>query len=68
MFDMASDTFPSKSVARLVLDQHHLTKETLGRDKEDIVRIVSDAGGLHAQSLESPYLSLWNRMTNFDWE
>lgn len=65
---MASDTFPSKSVARLVLGQHHLTKETLGRDKEDIISVVSDVAGLHAQSLESPYLSLWNRMTNFEWE
>lgn len=65
---MVSNTFPSKSVARLVLSQHHLTKETLGRNKENIVRIVGDVGGLHAQSLESPYLSLWNRMTSFDWE
>ena len=65
---MVSNAFPSKSVARSVLSQHHLTKETLGRDKEDVVRIVSDVGGLHAQVLESPYLSLWNRMANFDWE
>lgn len=65
---MVLDTFPSKSLERLVLTQHHLTEETLGQNKEDIVRIVSDVGGLHAQSLESPYLSLWNRMTNFDWE
>jgi len=65
---MVSNAFPSKSVERLVLNQHHLTEETLGRNKEDIIRIVSDVGGLHAQSFESPYLSLWNRMTNFDWK
>lgn len=60
--------FPSDGVARLILSQHHLTKETFGRNKEDVIRIVSDVGGLHAQSFESPYLSLWNRMTNFDWQ
>jgi uncharacterized protein YcaQ len=65
---MALNAFPSKGVEGLVLGQHHLTRETLGQNKEDIVRIVSDVGGLHAQSFESPYLSLWNRMTKFDWE
>jgi uncharacterized protein YcaQ len=65
---MAFNAFPSKSVERLVLNQHHLTDEALGRNKEDVIRIVSDVGGLHAQSFESPYLSLWNRMANFDWE
>jgi uncharacterized protein YcaQ len=65
---MTLNAFPSKGVEGLVLSQHHLTNETLGRNKEDVVRIVSDVGGLHAQSFESPYLSLWNRMTNFDWE
>jgi uncharacterized protein YcaQ len=65
---MIPNAFPSNNIKRLVLSQHHLTKETLGQNKEDIVRIVSDVGGLHAQSFESPYLSLWNRMTNFDWK
>jgi len=65
---MVSSAFPSRSVERLVLSQHHLTEETLGRNEEDVIRIVSDVGGLHAQSFESPYLSLWNRMTNFDWK
>jgi len=65
---MKSRTFLSKGVERLVLSRHHLTNETYGRNKKDIIRIVSDVGGLHAQSFESPYLSLWNRMTNFDWE
>jgi len=65
--DIISNAFPSKSAERLVISQHHLTKETLGRNKEDIIRIVSDVGGLHAQSFESPYFSLWNRMANFDW-
>jgi len=66
--NMIWNAFPSKSVARLVLSQHHLTKKSRGRNREDVIRIVSDIGGLHAQSLDSPYLSLWNRMTNFDWE
>jgi len=68
VLNMVSNAFPSKSVERLVLSQHHLTKETLGRNRKDIVRIVNDVGGLHAQSFESPYFSLWNRMTNFEWE
>lgn len=69
VFNMVSDVlaFPSKSVQTLVLSQHHLTEKTLGRKKEDILKIVSDVGGLHAQSLESPYFSLWNRMTRFEW-
>ena len=65
---MVSNAFASKGVERIVLSQHHLTEETLGRNNEDIIRVISDVGGLHAQSLESPYLSLWNRMTNFDWK
>lgn len=65
---MLRKLFPSNKVARLVLDQHHLTEETIGQNEEDITRIVSDVGGLHAQSFESPYISLWNRMTNFHWE
>ena len=65
---MSISAFPSKSVERLVLSQHHLTEETLGRNKKDVVKIVSDVGGLHAQSFESACLSLWNRMANFDRE
>ena len=65
---MISNAFPSKGVEKLVLSQHHLTEETLGRNKEDVIRIVGDVGGLHAQSFESPYFSLWNRMTSFEWE
>ena len=65
---MSINAFPSKSIERLVLSQHHLTEETLGRNKKDVVKIVSDVGGLHAQSFESPYLSLWNRMANFNWK
>lgn len=66
--NVVSNAFSSQGVARLVLSQHHLTKETLGENKKDIVRIVGDVGGLHAQSFESPYLSLWSRMTNFEWK
>jgi len=66
--NMALGTFPSKSVQRLVLSRQHLTEETLGQNEEDVITIAVDIGGLHAQSLESPYFSLWNRMKNFEWE
>jgi len=65
---MMSNAFPSKRIEKLVLGQHHLTNETFGRNKEDIIRTVSDVGGLHAQSFESPYFSLQNRVVNFRWE
>jgi uncharacterized protein YcaQ len=60
--------FLSKSIKRLVLSQHHLTEESLGRNRENIIGIISDVGGLHAQSLETPYISLWNRIMDFQWK
>jgi len=65
---MALNAFPSRSIEKLVLSQHHLVEKTLGQGEDDIIRIISDVGGLHAQSYDSPYLSLWTRMVNFHWE
>jgi uncharacterized protein YcaQ len=61
-------SFLSEGIKRLVLSQHHLTKESLGKNKENLIGIISDVGGLHAQSSETPYISLWNRMIDFQWK
>jgi uncharacterized protein YcaQ len=61
-------SFLSKSIKRLVLSQHHLTEESLGRNRESIIGIISDVGGLHAQSFETPYISLENRIMGFQWK
>jgi uncharacterized protein YcaQ len=61
-------SFLSKGVKKLVLSQHHLTEQSMSRNKENIVGIISDVGGLHAQSPETPYISLWNRMADFQWK
>lgn len=66
--NMVLNAFPSRSIEKLVLSQHHLVEKTLGQGEDDIIRIISDVGGLHAQSYDSPYLSLWTRMVNFHWE
>jgi uncharacterized protein YcaQ len=67
-FVLEMKSFLSKSIKRLVLSQHHLTEESFGRNRENIIGIISDVGGLHAQSLETPYISLWNRIMDFQWK
>jgi uncharacterized protein YcaQ len=49
-------------VRRLYLIKHHLLKKN---DREDVVRVVGDVCGLHAQAAMSPYFALWNRVENF---
>jgi uncharacterized protein YcaQ len=68
MSEIELKSFLSKGVKRLVLSQHHLTEQSMSRNKENIVSIISDVGGLHAQSAETPYISLWNRMAGFQWK
>jgi uncharacterized protein YcaQ len=65
---MKSNSFLSKGIKRLVHSQHHLTEESFGRSKENIIGIISDVGGLHAQSPETPYISLWSRVMDFQWK
>lgn len=50
-------------VNRLYLLKHHLFKKA---KKNDTVKVVDDVCGLHAQASSTPYLSLWNRVEDFD--
>jgi len=42
--------------------KHHLFKRT---EKSQLLRVVEDICGLHAQVHATPYFSLWNRVKNF---
>jgi hypothetical protein len=50
-------------VRRLYLIKHHLFKKA---SKKDLVKVVSDICGLHAQAAKSPYLALWSRVEGFE--
>jgi DNA glycosylase AlkZ-like len=58
-----SEKAPMDKVRRLYLIKHHLLKKA---SKEDLVRVVSDICGLHAQAARSPYLALWSRVKDFE--
>jgi uncharacterized protein YcaQ len=60
---MPTETLPKKKVTRLYLIKHHLFQKTR---KQNPVRVVSDVCGLHAQASATPYLSLWNRVEDFE--
>jgi len=45
-----------------LLHKHHLLK---GSQAEDVLQVVNDIIALHATSAGTPYLSLFNRMKNF---
>ena len=49
-------------VRRLYLIKHHLFKKA---SRKDLVKVVSDVCGLHAQAARSPYLALWSRVEGF---
>jgi len=50
-------------VNRLYLVKHHLFDRAR---KNDVAKVVDDVCGLHAQASLTPYLSLWNRVENFE--
>ena len=52
-----------EKLTRLYLLKHHLFKKA---DREDLVEVVGDVCGLHAQAAASPYLALWNRVEGFE--
>jgi len=60
---MCPETIPLGMVRRLYLIKHHLFQKA---EKKDIVKAVDDVCGLHAQAPATPYLSLWNRVEDFE--
>jgi len=60
---MCPESISMEMVRRLYLIKHHLLRKA---KKKDIVKVVNDVCGLHAQAPTTPYLSLWNRVENFE--
>jgi uncharacterized protein YcaQ len=60
---MHAETLPMKKVTRLYLIKHHLFQKP---KKQNLVNVVDDVCGLHAQAAATPYLSLWNRVEAFE--
>jgi len=60
---LSPETISMEKVTRLYLLKHHLFKKA---EKNKLVKVVDDVCGLHAQASATPYLSLWNRIQNFE--
>lgn len=60
---MVAETIPLENITRLYLLKHHLFKKA---KQNQVVKVVKDISGLHAQASTTPYLSLWNRVENFE--
>jgi len=58
-----SESLSLETLTRLYLMKHHLFKKA---KKKDLVKVVNDVCGLHAQVPTTPYLSLWNRVEDFE--
>lgn len=54
---------PLKKVTRLYLIKHRLFRKAKNRQ---LTKVVDEVCGLHAQAPTTPYLSLWNRVQNFE--
>jgi hypothetical protein len=59
----SSERLSPETVTRLYLAKHHLLQKS---PKKDLVHVVDDVCGLHAQAATTPYLSLWSRVENLD--
>jgi uncharacterized protein YcaQ len=57
------ETISMDKVRRLYLVKHHLFKKA---GRKDLVKVVGDVCGLHAQAATSPYLALWSRVEGFE--
>lgn len=57
------ETISLEMVNRLYLIKHHLFQKAR---KNDLAKVVGDICGLHAQASLTPYLSLGNRVENFE--
>lgn len=54
--------FSYEQVNQFVLQKQHLTEDTISNDIEQITK---DIGGLHSTNQTTPYLSLFNRISDF---
>jgi len=59
----SSESLSLEALTRLYLVKHHLFKKA---EKKDLVKVVDHICGLHAQVPTTPYLSLWNRVEDFE--
>jgi len=59
---LAAETIPLEKVTRLYLIKHHLFRKA---KSNQLLKVVGDVCGLHAQASTTPYLSLWSRVENF---
>jgi uncharacterized protein YcaQ len=57
------ETISLETANRLYLVKHHLHSKAR---REDLVNVVNNVCGLHAQAWATPYLSLWNRVEDFE--
>lgn len=57
------ESIPLKTTTRLYLIKHHLFTKT---KKSQLIRVVEDICGLHAQVPKTPYFSLWARVEDFE--
>jgi len=60
---MSAEKLSLEEVRRLYLMRHHLFQKA---QRKDLVKVVDDVCGLQAQVSATPYLSLWNRVENFE--
>ncbi len=63
MFMVSSKSLSPETLTKLYLIKHHLLKKA---KKTDLVTVIGDVCGLHAQAATTPYLSLWNRVEDFE--
>lgn len=56
-----------EEINQFALYKQHLTEASKAESK-DLVEVVKDICGLHAQVASTPYLSLWNRIASFQKE
>ena len=60
---VSPEAIPLWKVRQLYLIKHHLLKKA---GRKDLVKVVGDVCGLHAQAARSPYLALWSRVEGFE--
>ncbi len=60
---MSLEQLSLETVTRLYLIKHHLFNKA---KKKDLIKVVDDVCGLHTQVPTTPYLSLWNRVEDFE--